>query len=288
MTYRTFDGTAQTETIVDGRFSSSGDIAISDGSVTQGAIYFADDKNTGIYSPSNDSIAFTTAGSAALTIASDVVNINNSAASSFNTAGDDLIIGDGANESWPGMTFFSHSSDASSIFFSSANSSDIEGLIQYRHLEDPDYMRFMVGGAEQAKFTTHGGIAFGADTAAANTLDDYEEGTWTPAISGLTLAEKEGFYTKVGRIVHIQLLVELPTTASSTALEITGLPVTIKNTTESMAGFVYGYTDNGSQKHVYYGLSNGTSIIVKNVSGGGITQANYSGKTLTLNGSYLT
>ena len=59
------------ETIVDGRFSSSGDIAISDGSVTQGAIYFADDKNTGIYSPSNDSIAFTTAGSAALTIANN-------------------------------------------------------------------------------------------------------------------------------------------------------------------------------------------------------------------------
>ena len=71
MTYRTFDGTSQTETIVDGRFSSSGDIALSDGSATQGAIYFADDKNTGIYSPSNDSIAFTTAGSAALTIANN-------------------------------------------------------------------------------------------------------------------------------------------------------------------------------------------------------------------------
>jgi hypothetical protein len=52
------------ETIVDGRFSSSGDIALSDGSATQGAIYFADDKNTGIYSPSNNQIAFTTDGSA--------------------------------------------------------------------------------------------------------------------------------------------------------------------------------------------------------------------------------
>ena len=73
--YRTsFTAAAQAdreETIVDGRFSSSGDIALSDGSVTQGAIYFADDKNTGIYSPSNDSIAFTTAGTASLTLASD-------------------------------------------------------------------------------------------------------------------------------------------------------------------------------------------------------------------------
>ena len=75
MTYRTsFTAAARAdreETIVDGRFSSSGDIALSDGSATQGAIYFADDKNTGIYSPSNDSIAFTTSGSAALTLASD-------------------------------------------------------------------------------------------------------------------------------------------------------------------------------------------------------------------------
>ena len=71
MTYRTFDGTSQTETIVDGRFSSSGDIALADGTATQGAIYFADDKNTGIYSPSNDSIAFSTAGTSRLIIASD-------------------------------------------------------------------------------------------------------------------------------------------------------------------------------------------------------------------------
>ena len=27
------------------------------------------------------------------------------------------------------------------------------------------------------------GILFGTDTAAANTLDDYEEGTWTPVLS---------------------------------------------------------------------------------------------------------
>ena len=64
--YRTsFTAAAQAdreETIVDGRFSSSGDIALSDGSVTQGAIYFADDKNTGIYSPQNDGIAFTIGG----------------------------------------------------------------------------------------------------------------------------------------------------------------------------------------------------------------------------------
>ena len=38
----------------------------------------------------------------------------------------------------------------------------------------------MLGGAEKARILESGGIAFNGDTAAANGLDDYEEGTWTP------------------------------------------------------------------------------------------------------------
>jgi len=54
------------------------------------------------------------------------------------------------------------------------------------------------------------GILFGSDTAAANALDDYEEGTFTPSLiyqnsSGLTLATNSasGKYTKIGRVVYI-------------------------------------------------------------------------------------
>ena len=53
------------------------------------------------------------------------------------------------------------------------------------------------------------GIKFGSDTAAANTLDDYEEGTWTPAwaagggSSGLAnIANCE--YVKIGELVHLR------------------------------------------------------------------------------------
>jgi hypothetical protein len=52
------------------------------------------------------------------------------------------------------------------------------------------------------------GLKFGNDTATANALDDYEEGTWTPTITnhggsttGQTVA---GVYTKVGNICHFQ------------------------------------------------------------------------------------
>jgi hypothetical protein len=53
-----------------------------------------------------------------------------------------------------------------------------------------------------------GGIQFGGDTAAANALDDYEEGTWTPRISGVSGGDytpggnNYGWYRKIGSIVY--------------------------------------------------------------------------------------
>ena len=52
-------------------------------------------------------------------------------------------------------------------------------------------------------------LGSGVDATAANTLDDYEEGTWTPTLSGSssgsgTLSSVSARYTKVGRIVHCE------------------------------------------------------------------------------------
>jgi hypothetical protein len=51
------------------------------------------------------------------------------------------------------------------------------------------------------------GLCFNGDTAAANALDDYEEGTWTPNITSSgggsgTGTDKAGTYTKIGRMVY--------------------------------------------------------------------------------------
>lgn len=55
---------------------------------------------------------------------------------------------------------------------------------------------------------TGGQIAFPAGavpSADPNTLDDYEEGTWTPAVGGnATYTTQDGTYTKIGRIVNFQ------------------------------------------------------------------------------------
>jgi hypothetical protein len=73
------------------------------------------------------------------------------------------------------------------------------------------------------------GILFGNDTAAANALDDYEEGTWTPSLvfltSGSVLATSEGYYTKIGRQVFVHCIVRVGTLSSPTGdAVIEGLP----------------------------------------------------------------
>jgi hypothetical protein len=93
-----------------------------------------------------------------------------------------------------------------------------------------------VGGATPA--ASGAGITFPATQSAstdANTLDDYEEGTWTPVIAGGTTAgtytytiNQAGAYTKIGRMVIATCSLFSITTSSagSGTLTITGLPFT--------------------------------------------------------------
>ena len=55
---------------------------------------------------------------------------------------------------------------------------------------------------------TSSGILFGSDTAAANTLDDYEEGSFSVTLVGqyggnANYSFRSGFYTRIGRVVHV-------------------------------------------------------------------------------------
>ena len=55
---------------------------------------------------------------------------------------------------------------------------------------------------EHLRILAGGGITFNGDTAAANALDDYEEGTWTPAPSSGTMSTGTAWYIKIGNMVH--------------------------------------------------------------------------------------
>ena len=86
---------------------------------------------------------------------------------------------------------------------------------------------------ERVRIQEGGGISFNGDTAAANALDDFETGTWTPglafggsyAATGLTYGARQGRYTKIGNIVYIKGYIIISNIGSSTGhARITGLP----------------------------------------------------------------
>ena len=70
----------------------------------------------------------------------------------------------------------------------------------------------------------------------ANTLDDYEEGTWTPVIggsggtSGQTYSARSAYYVKVGRLVLVSFRAILSNKGTiTTNVQIQGLPFTATN-----------------------------------------------------------
>lgn len=103
----------------------------------------------------------------------------------------------------------------------------------------------LAGGSITATGT---GITFPATQSAssdANTLDDYEEGTFTPTItSGITSPvynTQSGYYTKIGNTVFITARVVLTSgTTNGNTLEIGNLPFTVFNSTSPTAVFPVG------------------------------------------------
>jgi hypothetical protein len=84
-------------------------------------------------------------------------------------------------------------------------------------------------------------------------LDDYEEGTWTPAYEGLagsagSLAYASGYprgrYTKIGRLVVATGEIELTNKGSWTSgVRIAGLPFNISATEVAQGFCIAGYVD---------------------------------------------
>ena len=97
------------------------------------------------------------------------------------------------------------------------------------------------GGESGTKVSvTSDGLTFNGDTAAANALDDYEEGSWTPVFRGSTTAGtysyavQNGYYTKIGRLVTVTCsLFNIDDAGGAGAgnIEIAGLPFTSSDDT---------------------------------------------------------
>jgi len=141
---------------------------------------------------------------------------------------------------------------------------------------------------EKLRILASGGITFNGDVAAANSLDDYEEGTWTPSLifsggsTGITYSVQAGKYVKVGSKVSVSCYVVLSNKGSSTGnARIDGLPFTIPNNSGNYSAISF-YND-GNVSFVGqlqgFGNINGTSIPLGQVTEAGanspLTEANF-------------
>ena len=113
--------------------------------------------------------------------------------------------------------------------------------------------------------TIAAGVTLGTaitSNAASNTLDDYEEGTWTPGGSWDNVA---GVYTKIGRVVHAAFQVRVDTTGSAN-ISLTNLPFACANDEASRNGIFWGWNEFDS---TVYGQLTG------NINPGGTTMNLY-------------
>ena len=91
--------------------------------------------------------------------------------------------------------------------------------------------------------TASAGVAIGG-TGSANTLDDYEEGTFTPVAEGNSTAgtmtnqaSPTTRYTKIGNMVHLNVIMHFTLSGESGTLRITGLPFACKSGHDSIGTF---------------------------------------------------
>jgi hypothetical protein len=104
---------------------------------------------------------------------------------------------------------------------------------------------FTTVGATGLITATGGQIAFPATQAAsagANTLDDYEEGTWAPTGNNVTYTGTDGSYVKIGQLVVASFMFTMPTTSDTNTALITNLPFVAMSDSDAFQGGVLTYT----------------------------------------------
>lgn len=123
----------------------------------------------------------------------------------------------------------------------------------------------------------------------ADTLDDYKERTFTPALkfggnsTGMTYTTQEGTYVKVGQLVMVSIRIVLSAKGSSTgSATITGLPFT---SAAYYGGLTVHYFDNlnsaVSDVKAYIGASSSTINLVSVAAAGGTGVVNMADTTCT-------
>jgi hypothetical protein len=141
-------------------------------------------------------------------------------------------------------------------------------------------------------FKTAGkGVYLGVTSAtSSNLLDDYEEGTWTPACQYYegTPTIENAYYTKIGRKVVFSCKILLDGTSDGSNFRITGLPFTTLNTGSGVFGAFLSYSNGGAVAYSLIG-ANQTQINNYDSNGSNISYNTAGGnKEFRFVGMYIT
>jgi hypothetical protein len=142
-----------------------------------------------------------------------------------------------------------------------------------------------VNDTERMRILSGGGITFNGDTAAANALDDYEEGTWTPAPTVGSASSASGTYTKIGRMVVVTGFVSGMNTVNNETLSIAGLPFTGGNIAQCIGQAMWSNVDKdfgyeqvfytGSSQFQFYHTTNANFDAIRHIDLDGSNSACY-------------
>jgi len=170
----------------------------------------------------------------------------------------------------PVRDFQLHTADASSeLMLSNSTTGATAGsgfMIQqdgndnYIWNKENGFMSLGTNASERLRILSSGGLTFNGDTAAANALDDYEEGTWTPTVTGgatgISVDAANCVYVKVGDLVHLQYEITGLTGTNNNILSLGGFPFApgIEGTGSVMTNSV-SFPSNTTMLTVYYSPS---------------------------------
>lgn len=266
-------------------------IAGPDGSASTPAVQ-GTDSNTGLFYPAADTVALSTGGSERMRIdSSGNVGIGEtSPGTRLDVKGNGVPLTINSANSNGNKVQFEDNGTVKAYFGTTSFGGVVDCCFQAS--DSSGNTRFSVVaasgtiGLNTQPATTGTGITFPATQSAssdANTLDDYEEGTFTPTDAsgaGLTLTTARGNYTKIGREVTCYIVVTFPSTASGSGVAIGGLPFTSANPYGSGdAGFggSISYTNTSSTFSSFLAQNSTTATFYTN-AGGAVVNSTFSTK----------
>ena len=316
-------GDADNLTIAD---SANAGVTIRSGTGNAGHIYFSDgtsgtDEYKGIiaYNQNSDYMSFWTNGDG------EKLRIDSTGRMLMNTTsvghGDADALTIASTGGYTGITLRSDTDQGGALYFSDATSgtAQYDGFLYYNQ-----NLRKMVFGTAQTNAmsidssgnidavignivmaTSGKGISFAATggpnngSGTSELLDDYEEGTFTPAYAmsngghSITYATQQGNYTKIGDVVSIEIYITINgINANGTgSLYVTGLPFT---KTGRYGGMNISYPHGLNNNEITHALVdiNSTNLYLYNFDGSSVTNATVAGSftinsQMMFNGTYL-